>query len=143
MPSYSTKTGHERLERFEDSWETNASAETEFGNVKLVEIKSVITASNAKKAEIALAEQKVKTLKIEHKNIINDGMEKCDYHCPRRRRRQTIRTGQRTLRRIRLYPRIGEKERRQKKSYAGIINRKIKIKRKRTGNFAVLFYFSI
>ena len=36
MPSYSTKMGHERLERFEDSWETNASAETEFGDVKLV-----------------------------------------------------------------------------------------------------------
>jgi hypothetical protein len=79
MPSYSTKMGHERLERFEDSWETNASAETEFGDVTLVEFKSVITASNAKKDEIALAEQKVKTLKIEHKNIINDGMEKCDY----------------------------------------------------------------
>lgn len=79
MPSYSTKTGHERLERFENSWETNASGETEFGGVRLTEIKAVITASDAKKDEIALTQQKLKTLRIEHKNIINDGMEKCDY----------------------------------------------------------------
>lgn len=79
MPRYSTKAGHERLERFENSWETNASTETEFGGVTLIELKAVIAASDAKKDEIALAEQKVKTLKIEHKSIIEDGMQKCDY----------------------------------------------------------------
>lgn len=79
MSTYSTKKGHERLERFENSWETNASGDTEFGGVTLVELKAVIKASNDKSDEIALAEQKVKTLKIEHKNIIKDGMKKCDY----------------------------------------------------------------
>lgn len=79
MPRYSTKAGHERLEKFENSWETNAPTETEFGGVTLIELKAVIAASDAKKDEIALAEQKVKTLKIEHKNIIEDGMDKCDY----------------------------------------------------------------
>lgn len=79
MPTYSTKKGHERLQRFENSWETNAPRETEFGGVTLIELKAVIAASDAKKAEIALAEQKVKALKTEHKNIISGGMESCDY----------------------------------------------------------------
>lgn len=79
MPTYSTVTGHERMERFEDSWETNASAETEFGGVTLIELKAVIAASDAKNDEIELTKQKLKTLRIEHKNIIKDGMKKCDY----------------------------------------------------------------
>jgi len=79
MPGYSATTGYERLERFEKSWETNASGETELGGVRLTEIKSIIEASDAKKDEIALTQQKLKTLRIELKNIIADGMEKCDF----------------------------------------------------------------
>lgn len=79
MATYSTKKGHERLERFEDSWETNAPDETEFGGVTKTGLKAVRTASDAKKDEIALAEAVVKRLKIEHKNIIKDGMEQCDF----------------------------------------------------------------
>ncbi len=79
MPTYTTKTGHERLERFEGSWETNAPDEAEFGGVTKSEIKAVRTASHAKRDEIALAEAKVKRLKVEYKNIIKDGMEKCDF----------------------------------------------------------------
>lgn len=79
MATYTTKTGHERLERFEDSWETNAPDVDEFGGVTKAEIKSIRAASDAKENEIALAEAKVKRLKAEHKNIIKDGMEKCDF----------------------------------------------------------------
>lgn len=79
MATYSTKKGHERLERFEDSWETNAPAEAEFGGVTKVEITAARAASDAQKDKIALAEAEVKRLKIEHKNIIKDGMEKCDF----------------------------------------------------------------
>lgn len=79
MPSYSTKTGHERLERFRNSWETNAAGEAEFGGVTLVELKADIAASDAKRDEIALAEERVKRLRIEHKNMINASMDKCDF----------------------------------------------------------------
>ena len=79
MPSYSTKTGHERLERFENSWEANAPTETSFGGVTLVELKADKDASQAKKDEIALAEENVKRLKIEYKNMIKADMEKCDF----------------------------------------------------------------
>lgn len=79
MATYTTKQGHERLERFENSWETNAPHEAEFNGVTLVELKADKAASDAKKEEIARAEELVKRLKIEHKDIIEAGMEKCDY----------------------------------------------------------------
>ena len=79
MPTYSVKTGHERLVRIENSWRTNASGEAEFGGVTLAEIQRDKDASDAKFEEVALAEATVKRLKIEHKNLIKAAMEKCDY----------------------------------------------------------------
>jgi len=79
MPTYTTKTGHERLERYENSWETNAPDELKFGDVTLAEVKADRTASEAKKDEIALAEEKVKRLKTEYKDMITASMKKLDY----------------------------------------------------------------
>lgn len=79
MPTYSVKTGHERLVRIENSWRTNASGETEFGDVTFVEIQADRDASDAKFEEVALAVATVKRLKIEHKSLINAAMKKCDY----------------------------------------------------------------
>jgi hypothetical protein len=79
MGSYTTKTGHERLERIENSWETNAPDEEKFGDVPLAEIKAERTASDAKKDEISLCEEKLKRLKIEHKDMIAVSMKKCDF----------------------------------------------------------------
>lgn len=79
MPTYTTKTGHERLERYVNSWETNAPDEDEFGGVRFVEVKADKEASEAKIEEIALAEAKVKRLKNEHKDMIRSAMKKLDY----------------------------------------------------------------
>jgi hypothetical protein len=67
------------LERFENSWRTNAPAVLEFGGVTLIELQADRDASDAKKEEIALAEAVVKRLKIEHKTMIGASMEKCDF----------------------------------------------------------------
>lgn len=79
MSAYTTKTGYERLERFENSWETNAPDVEEFGDVTLAELKTDISAADAKKDQIALAKENLKRLKIEHKDLINASMKKCDY----------------------------------------------------------------
>lgn len=79
MPTYTTKTGHERLVRYINSWETNAPDETEFGDVTLAEIKAARDASDAKRTEIELAEAKVKRLKNEHNDMIQGDMKKLDY----------------------------------------------------------------
>lgn len=79
MPTYTRKTGHERLERYISSWETNASAEAESGEVRLTEIKADKEASDAKNNEIALAEALVKRLKNEHEDMIKGVMQKLDY----------------------------------------------------------------
>ena len=79
MSSYTTKNGYERLERFENSWETNAADVEDFGDVTLAELRTDITNANAKKDQIALAEERVKRLKIEYKDLITASMKKCDY----------------------------------------------------------------
>ncbi|MBS1792893.1 MAG: hypothetical protein JSS81_03505 [Acidobacteria bacterium] len=68
MSSHTTKTGHQRLERIEDSWETNAPGVASFGDVPLAEIKADREASEAKRMEIRQAEEVVKKLKIEYKD---------------------------------------------------------------------------
>jgi hypothetical protein len=79
MSSYTTKTGQERLERIENSWETNAPGEEKFGEVPIAEIKAERMASEAKKDEISLAEEKLKRLRIEYKDMITASMKKCDF----------------------------------------------------------------
>src|SRR5437868_6355209 len=79
MSTYSTKTGHERLVRIDNSWETNAPGESKFGDVQRTEIKDERAASDAKKAEIALVEEHLRRLRMEYQDMIDASMEKCDF----------------------------------------------------------------
>ena len=79
MASYTKKSAFERLERFEDSWETNAPDKTEFGGVTKAEIKTAVTASVARKNAIALARAHVKSLVIADKDATKADMTKCDF----------------------------------------------------------------
>ena len=79
MPAFSRKKGHDRLEKYISSWETNAPDDEEFGEVRLTEIKADRTASEAKMSEITHAEALVKRLKNEHEDMLKATMQKLDY----------------------------------------------------------------
>ena len=79
MPAFSRQKGHERLERYVNSWETNAPDDEEFGEVRLTEVKADRDASAAKMDEIAHAEAMVKRLKNEHEDMLKASMQKLDY----------------------------------------------------------------
>lgn len=78
MSTYTVKTGRERLERVENSWEANA-ADIKFGDIALAEITADKDAIAAKADEIGLIEEQLKRLKIEEKDMVKAVMKKCDY----------------------------------------------------------------
>jgi hypothetical protein len=79
MANYTIKTGQERLERIENSWDTNAPDEQKFGDVSITEIKADRTSLEAKKDEIALVKEQLKRLRIEQKDMIAASMKKCNF----------------------------------------------------------------
>jgi len=78
MPTYTVKNGRERLERIENSWETNAATDT-FADITLADIKAKKAATDAKLALKANLEAQLKAVNVDLKDMNKDNMETCDY----------------------------------------------------------------
>ncbi len=78
MATYTVKSGRERLERVENSWEANAAGD-KFAEISLAEITADKAAIDAKLDQKANLEAQLKTINVELKDMTNDNMKKCDY----------------------------------------------------------------
>lgn len=78
MPTYSAKSGRERLVKIENSWQANAAGD-KFADVALTEITADIAAEDAKADQLADARALVKRLLVEQKDLTKANMKKADY----------------------------------------------------------------
>lgn len=77
MPTYTVKTGRERLERIENSWETNAAGE-DFAGMSLADIKADKAALDAKLDQKADLQSQLDKVNVELKDMTRDNMKKSD-----------------------------------------------------------------
>lgn len=78
MATYTVKSGRERLERIENSWEANAAGD-KFAEIQLAEITADKTAIDAKLGEKANLEAQLKAISVELKDMTKASMKKCDF----------------------------------------------------------------
>ncbi len=78
MPTYTAKSGRERLVKIENSWQVNA-ANDKFADITLAELTADIAAGDAKADELADARALVKRLLVEQKNLTKANMKKADF----------------------------------------------------------------
>lgn len=78
MPTYTVTSGRERLERIENSWESNAAGD-KFADVTLADIKADKAALDAKLDQRADLAAQLKTINVELKDLTKANMKKCDF----------------------------------------------------------------